>query len=238
MGRLTGQRWSMQTSTSSPAAVRRRAIVSVTVYSPAAATSSTSAAPSSPNGTCTRCSKMPSGTTPRVSARAHQVAGGGARRELPHLVARQRLGLLAARQEEPVPLGDDVQRVLQAVVDLRQQAGPELHREHLADELHRVADRDAGGALEHLHVGVAAAHADDLRDEPDVAEAHVGDLVLAHGGVELDGDEVAAHAHDAAGAAAHSVIPTRASSASLSAMPSPSAASSAAHFSVSRSLTP
>ncbi len=238
MGRLTGQRWSMLTSTSSPAAVRRRAILSVTVYSPAAATSSTSAAPSSPNGDLHAVLEDALRHHAEGAARAHQVAGGGARRELPHLVARQRLGLLAARQEEPVALGDDVQRVLQAVVDLRQQAGPELHREHLADELHRVADRDAGGALEHLHVGVAAAHADDLRDEPDVAEAHVGDLVLAHGGVELDGDEVAAHTHDAAGAAAHSVIPTRASSASLSAMPRPSAASSAAHFSVSRSLTP
>ena len=140
-----------------------------------------------------------------------------------------------------MPLGDDVERVLQTVEDLREQAGAELHREHLADELHRVAHLDAGGALEHLHVGVAAAHADDLGDEAHVAEHDVGDLVLADGDVELDGDEVAAHAHDAAGAGAgaHRALPASASSASLAATRMPSAASIwPVHFSASRSLTP
>ena len=40
---------------------------SVMVYSPAPATSTTTPAPASPNGTMIRCSKMPSGTTPSVS---------------------------------------------------------------------------------------------------------------------------------------------------------------------------
>ena len=184
----------------------------------------------------------------------HAVAGGGPRRELPHLVARQRLRLLAARQEEAVPLGDHVERVLQAVEHLRQQAGAELHGEQLADELDRVADLDAGGALEDLHVGVAAAHADDLGDQTQVAEQHVGHLVLADGGVELHGDQVAVDAHDAAGAGAercprvtplggaprataHSVAPSSARSAKPAAMRRPSAPSIAAHFSARRSLS-
>ena len=198
---------------------------------------------------------MPSGTVPSVSPARDAVAGDGARRELPHLVARQRQRLLAALQEEAVALGDDVERVLQAVEDLREQAGPELHGQQLADELHGVADLEAGGALEHLHVGVAPAHADDLRDQAQVAEPHVGDLVLADGVVELHGDQVAAHAHDAAGAGAercpcgarldgvpvatvHDGLPARLASAMPAATRRPSASSIAAHFSARRSLSP
>ena len=125
-----------------------------------------------------RCAKIPSVTDAERVAGAHPVPDGRARRELPGHVARQRLGLHAARQEEAVVLGDEVEGVLQAVVHLCQQAGPELDREQLAGELHGVADADAGRALEHLHVGVAAAHADDFGDEAQVALRDVGDLVL------------------------------------------------------------
>ncbi len=135
-----------------------------------------------------------------------------------------------------MPLGDDVERVLQAVVHLGEQPGAELDREQVAHELHGVADPDAGSALEHLRVGIATAHADDLGDEPHVVLQDVSDLVLGHGGVELHCDEVAVDPHHATAAHAHDTLPASSRSTISAVSSRPRSSLIAAHFSLRRSL--
>ena len=55
------------------------------------------------------------------------------------------------------------QGVLQAVVNLAEQAGAQRDREHLTALLNAVTDPDAGGALVDLCIRRLAAHAQDLR---------------------------------------------------------------------------
>ena len=129
-------------------------------------------------------------------ARADDVAGLRDGREGPLRVARQRVHVLAALEEEAVLLGEAGERVLEAVEDLLEEAGPELDREQAAGELHLAAGREADGVLEDLHVRDAPADADDLAHEARLAEKRVADLVEGDGALERDGDEVAVDAGD------------------------------------------
>ena len=108
------------------------------------------------------CLRMPSGTVPRVSpaTRRSPTACGGVK--VHFLCAIERRGIDAAREEEAVFVGEDVERVLQAVEDLAEDSGPEFDREHFAGEFDEVADAAARGVLEDLHVGGVAADAEDF----------------------------------------------------------------------------
>ena len=135
-------------------------------------------------------------------ARADDVAGLRDRREGPLRVARQRVHVLAALEEEAVLLGEAGERVLQSVEDLPEEAGPELDREQAAGELHLAAGGEPHGVLEDLHVRDAPADADDLAHEAKLLgaargrEDRVADLVERDGAVERNRDEVAVHAGD------------------------------------------
>ena len=88
------------------------------------------------------------------------------------------------------------ERVLQAVVDLREHARTEFGGEQVAAELHGVVHGEVRRRVEHLHVAAAPAHAHDLGHELLVAEDGVADFVLGDGAVEGDGDHVAVDADD------------------------------------------
>ncbi len=94
--------------------------------------------------------------------------------------------------------GDQRQRVLQAVENLSEQPGAELHGQQLAGKIHGVADADSAGDLEHLQLGSMPADADDLGLQPLVAGGHVAHLVHEHVPVHVDGDHVAVYADHSA----------------------------------------
>ena len=140
--------------------------------------------------------KMPSGTVPSVSAAVTRVAGFGHRGERPLLFFIERTEVNSAFEEESAAGGQFRERVLQAVVDLRQQAGTQAHGEEIGREFDLVADGDAAGHLEDLHLGPAPADADDLRLEFFTNADDVSDFVHAHVAVHLGADHVAVDPDD------------------------------------------
>ena len=115
------------------------------------------------------------------------VAGGGQRRELPFGPEVDGVGDRAAGDEQSVHL---LQVVLQTVVIARQQARGERRLEHVALELDAVADLQAAGAVENLHIGRIAYDLDDLGHHSGISRVNVADLVLRHGAVGLDDHDV------------------------------------------------
>ena len=83
------------------------------------------------------------------------------RGEIPAAV-RDRIQVNTSLQEEATLFGQIGQRVLKAVVDLRQQTGAELNAHQLTGEFHRVADLDALRHLVDLHAGLAVRDTDDF----------------------------------------------------------------------------
>ena len=100
----------------------------------------------------------------------------------------------AALQEEAALVCQLRQGVLEAVVDLSQEAGAELHAEKLTGELHPVAHLDAVGHLIDLHAGHAIGDADDLALEPLVSYDDVADFIFLNRAVKLCRNEVAVDA--------------------------------------------
>ena len=140
--------------------------------------------------------KMPSGNgSQRVGGR-DLIAGLGHRGEGPLLFFVEGAEVNAAFEKESAAGGQFRERVLQAVVDLGQQAGTQAHGEEIGRELDLVADADAAGHLEDLHLGPAPADADDLRLEFFSGAGHVGDFVHGHVAFDLDGDHVAVDPDD------------------------------------------
>ena len=124
------------------------------------------------------------------------------RREAPGLFARERIEVGAALEEEAALLGEARKRVLEAVEDLAEKAGAEFGGKEVARERDGVADLEAGGVLEDLHVGARAADADDFAHEParlavgPRGELGVADLVLGDGALEGHGNHVAVDHRD------------------------------------------
>ena len=126
------------------------------------------------------------------------VADFGGRCELPGGVVIQRIHVESAFQEEAGFLGKFLQRVLESVVDLCEQAGTQFHAQKRIGEFNAVAHFESGGAFEDLEVGAGAAHPDDFAFESAVADKHIGDFVLCDAGVELNGQKVAVDADNPA----------------------------------------
>ena len=82
---------------------------------------------------------FPLGDMPERGPRRHHVTLPGRRGELPLAVQIEGFHDHASWQEEAKLLGDRGQGVLQAVVDLPQQPGPQRDRQHLLAELDGVA---------------------------------------------------------------------------------------------------
>ena len=115
------------------------------------------------------------------------VAGLGQRLELPQRLEVDRVGNRTAGDEQTVHL---LEVVLQTVVVARKHARGERHLEHVAFEFDLVADFEAAGAVEHLHIGVVAHDLDDLGHHSGISDVHVTDFVLAHGSVGLDNHDI------------------------------------------------
>ena len=82
-------------------------------------------------------------------------------------------------------LGKLRQRVLQAVVYLRQKTGAELDAQQLAGQLDLVADLNAVGHFIDLHTHGVAADADDLALEAVIADLDEADFVFPNGAENL-----------------------------------------------------
>lgn len=54
--------------------------------------------------------------------------------------------------------GDQFQRILQAIINLPQQARPQRYGEHLSGLLNRITDGHTTRGLKHLHISFAMAH--------------------------------------------------------------------------------
>ena len=111
---------------------------------------------------------------------AEQAAGPQARTlrddgdEGPFALSIQRIEIHATRQKDAVLDGDLVERALQTVVNLAEQARAEDDRQHLAGLLDRVADGDAARVFEHLDVCGIATHPQDFGLEPFLASVGGG----------------------------------------------------------------
>ncbi len=105
---------------------------------------------------------------------------------LPLLVAGQRGHLDAAGDVGAHPLDDLLQRALDAVVDVLDQAGTQLHAQRRAGGHHVGAGAQAGGLLIDLDGGALAGHIQDLADQTlgtyadDVGHIGVGHAVRHH----------------------------------------------------------
>ena len=115
------------------------------------------------------------------------------RGELPGLVG-DGVQVDAPLEEEAALIGQLRQGILEAVIDLAQKAGAQLHAQQLAGELHPVAHLDAVGHLIDLHTGDAVGNADDLTFEPFVSYADVADLIFLDRAVKLCRNQVAVDA--------------------------------------------
>ncbi|MPN09724.1 hypothetical protein SDC9_157016 [bioreactor metagenome] len=131
---------------------------------------------------------------PQIIAGAEFPAGFGHRREVPDRIIIKRGQINAAAQEKFARLRQFVQRVLQAVVDLGDQAGTEFDAQEFAGEFHPVIFLESGGAFENLHVGAVAAHPDDFAFQPLGAGDGVGDFILRHLIRKFDGQHIAVDA--------------------------------------------
>ena len=108
----------------------------------------------------------------------------------------QRSQIDAPLKEEPGVFRQQIQRVLESVVDLLQQARAQFHAQQFAGELHPVADLEAGSAFEDLKVRPVAPDPDDFAFEAAAGHVDVGHLVLHDFGGEFNGDHVAVDADD------------------------------------------
>ena len=113
----------------------------------------------------------------------HLVALLGGGHEVPLLLPVQGGDLDAAGDGGAGDLHDALQGALDAVVDVFDEAGTQLHGQGGAGGLHRRAGTQAGGLLVDLDGGGVAVHGEDLTDEALLAHAdHVG-----HVGVRKSG---------------------------------------------------
>ena len=117
----------------------------------------------------------------------HAVTWLGDGHELPLAVGVQRLGILAALEEDALHL---VQVILQSVVVLAEHTGAQLDFQHVSGELRHGTHLQATGALKHLHEGILPCDLDDLRHQSVASCLYVAYLSLHHGSVHADGDHV------------------------------------------------
>ena len=95
--------------------------------------------------------------------------------EVPLLLAVERGDLLATRQEVAARLlADDLQRALDAVVNILDQTGAELNRQRRAGRHDLCPRAEARGLFIHLNSGGIAAHRQNFADE--VLLAHADDI--------------------------------------------------------------
>ena len=100
------------------------------------------------------------------------VAHGGGGGKVPQLFTVQRRHLDAAGDVAAHPADDLLQRTLDAVVDVLDQAGAQLHAQGRAGGDHIGAGAQAGGLLIHLYGGSVTGHIQDLPDQLLGAYAH------------------------------------------------------------------
>jgi len=124
----------------------------------------------------------------------HLVARLHAGAEAPLPVAGKRLEVDARLEEVAGPGRHEGQGILQAVVDLAEEARPELDGEELARELDRVPYLDALGHLVDLGLGDVPADADDLALQPLFIEMDIGDFVHGNGALDPDAHHVSVDA--------------------------------------------
>ena len=124
-----------------------------------------------------RCVNCPSRYAADRVAREHGVAGLDA--GVTPIPYRGWVKVYAALEEEAALLGKLRQRILQAVVHLRQKAGAELDAQQFAGQLDLVADLNAVGHFIDLHTHGVAADADDLALEAVIADLDEADFVFS-----------------------------------------------------------
>ena len=97
--------------------------------------------------------------------------------KLPFLLAVQRRDLDAAGDGGARHVADLGQRALDAVIDVLQHAGSQLHGQGHSRRLDLGAGAEAGGLLIDLDGGAVARHVQDLADQALLADTHnVGDV--------------------------------------------------------------
>src|SRR3990172_5642163 len=116
---------------------------------------------------------------PRISLTRARAASGGplvpdlyCGREGPPLLPVQGDGAGAPLDEVSLLLADVLQGALDAVENAEQQPWPQFHGQGLPGGLSRLADVQARGVLVDLDKGGIAVEADDLPDQPLIADAH------------------------------------------------------------------
>jgi hypothetical protein len=119
-------------------------------------------------------------------ALGHRLAGDDAGDEIPHALAIEGRRGQAAPDEVAGGGGQAIERTLDTVDHLTEEAGAELDGERLAAGGHRLAERQPGGVLVDLQGGAVAADADHLAEQPLVADPD--DLTDGRGG-EAGGDD-------------------------------------------------
>ena len=98
-------------------------------------------------------------------AHSHGVAHSGGGGKVPQPVAVQRRHLNAAGDVAAHPADDLLQRTLDAVIDILDQAGAQLHAQRCAGGDHISAGTQTGRLLIHLYGGPVAGHIQDLSDQ-------------------------------------------------------------------------
>ncbi len=105
-------------------------------------------------------------------AGAHLLALFGFRHKIPFCLPGDGIYLDAAGDGIAHLLADIFQRALDAVVNLADQAGPQLHGQGRACGINFFPGADACRLFIYLNGGPVAAHFDDLADQPLGADAH------------------------------------------------------------------
>ena len=125
------------------------------------------------------------------------VPGGCQWRELPDRIIVQCVHVDAALQKISRRLGQFVQGILQSVIHLFEQSGPERNAQKGVGEFHGISDLQPRRTFKHLKVGTAASHPDDFAFEFQISQNGVRDFVLRDGRVELHSQQIAVYSGNA-----------------------------------------
>jgi len=115
--------------------------------------------------------------------------------KFPSLVRGQGVQVDAPFQEVTGRFGKLRQGVLQAVVDLAQQARPQLYRQHVPGEFHLIANGNTLGDFKDLELAYLAANPDYFAFQPFVGNFYITDLVHGNSAVKVDADHIAVNGY-------------------------------------------
>ena len=113
--------------------------------------------------------------------------------KFPSFLAVQAVGINAALQEPAGLLCQNGQGILQTVINLTQQTGAQVGRQHITGKFHGVTALDTVGHFIDLDLCHIATDTDDLTFQCGLADFHVANFVHRNVALEFHGQQVAVH---------------------------------------------